>query len=38
MPLVNDEKKFVVFWIGIFSSAIGFWVVVVHWVWDVISS
>lgn len=32
--LSDDEKKFVWFWIFVFSSAVGFWVVFVHWAWQ----
>lgn len=31
MPLSDDEKKFAWFWVAVFSSAIGFWTIVVHW-------
>ena len=32
--LTGDEKKFVWFWMFVFGSGIGFWVVIVHWVWE----
>ena len=38
MPLSDEEKKFAWFWIGVFSSALGFWVVAVHWVWSIVVS
>lgn len=34
----DDEKQFIVFWAFIFASAIGFWTVAVHWVWQRIVS
>jgi len=34
--LSDDEKKFVYFWVFVFGSAIGFWVIIVHWVLDLI--
>ncbi len=30
--LSDDEKKFVWFWVAVFGSAIGFWVLIAHWV------
>ena len=36
MPLSDEEKNFVWFWLVVFSSAIGFWVLVVHWAWRLI--
>lgn len=27
----DDEKKFVGFWIAVFGSAIGFWVILIRW-------
>lgn len=32
----NDEKKFVLFWVAVFVSAIGFLTIVVHWTWQFI--
>jgi len=29
--LSDDEQKFVWFWMFVFSSAIGFWVVLIRW-------
>jgi hypothetical protein len=34
--LSDDEKKFVWFWMFVFSSGIAFWVIVVHWAWTTI--
>ena len=31
MPLSDDEKKFAWFWVVVFSSAIGFWTIIIHW-------
>lgn len=36
--LSDDEKKFTYFWIVVFASAIGFWVITLHWVWHLIIS
>jgi hypothetical protein len=33
MDLSTDEIKFITFWLVVFGSGIGFWVVVVHWIW-----
>jgi hypothetical protein len=33
MALSDDEKKFAWFWVVVFSSAIGFWTMIVHWAW-----
>jgi hypothetical protein len=35
--LSGDEKKFVWFWILVFSSALGFWTICVHWVWNAVA-
>jgi hypothetical protein len=34
--LSTDEMKFVAFWLVVFGSAIGFWVVLVRWVLSVV--
>ena len=33
MALSNDEKKFIWFWVTVFGSAVGFWVLAFRWVW-----
>ncbi len=38
MALSGDEKKFLWFWVAVFSSAIAFWVIVVHWAWRLVTA
>jgi len=38
MALSDDEKKFVWFWVVVFSSAIGFWVMLVNWAWHLLTT
>jgi hypothetical protein len=28
----DEEKRFAAFWIIVFGSAVGFWVIAVHWI------
>ncbi len=38
MPnLSDDEKKFVYFWIIVFASAIGFWVIIVRFLYLILA-
>jgi hypothetical protein len=32
-----DEKKFVAFWGFIFTSALGFWIIIVRWVVSILA-
>ena len=37
MPDLNsEEKQFVAFWGVVFASAIGFWVIAVRWIFEVV--
>lgn len=36
MSLSDDEMKFLAFWVVVFGSAIGFWVILVRWLWSVV--
>lgn len=36
--LSDDEKKFAWFWLFIFSSALGFWTIIVHWAWQLVTT
>jgi hypothetical protein len=36
--LSDEERKFVYFWMIVFSSALAFWVVIVRWLWGAIAT
>jgi hypothetical protein len=33
---MDDDSKFIWFWVAVFGSAIGFWTIVVRWAWQII--
>jgi hypothetical protein len=37
MALSDDEKKFAWFWVIIFTSALCFWAIALHWLWQYIA-